>query len=468
MLTLPPELLPQILAHLCYLDLHSLGLTCSFLYDQVQTALEHDKALYHTCKNLVPWIHRQQKPRYVLWKDVLRDICDSEDSEDSAQPPVAVKNIDTSTLTPTHRFVAPKRRPKMHQNSPFVGVPLVKARSPVRIHELGISVENGHFLFVHDILNSCKYRLDVQTLQKRNVNEQEAQDYLDWGFPRFMREPAGYKYKTPEFVWSFDLRGEFLDDLYALNCGSTLFAILVGVQSGGLYFLKVDIDSPKPTVLFLPSSQTHNPIPPRAQLQQTNGAVFATVCFPETEQPEMMFLDFDGHVINRLFTVSSRDLNCAFMVRASDLFLVLGGELVRVAVDFSSGHGSEVMSRVSHETETAGDHVSEYHMTSNYVSSPPCYVTSISSLSCDSLRYRAHLDLDNLFGKYAILWNHGGFAALLDLENHVITKLQNDTDMLSLVSWVWSGEDNSRSSGNGQIHVCRYTIGYLKGLEEVV
>ncbi len=103
-------------------------------------------------------------------------------------------------------------------------------------------------------------------------------------------------------------------------------------------------------------------------------------------------------------------------------------------------------------------------MTSNYVRSPRCYMVSISSLSCDSLRYRAHLDLDNLFGKYAIFWNHGGFAALLDLENHVVTKLQNDTDMLSLVSWVWSG-DEGRSSGNGQIHVCRYTIDFLKGLE---
>ncbi|QNP97837.1 hypothetical protein B0I72DRAFT_136139 [Yarrowia lipolytica] len=454
MLSLPPELLPQILVHLSYLDLHSLSLTCSFLYDQVHTTLEHDDALYLTCKNLVPWIHRQQKPKYSLWKDILNRILDTQFSGDP------VKHIDTSTLTPTHRFVVPKRRPKMHQNTPFVGVPLVKARSPVHIHELGVSVENGHFLFVHDIINTSQYRLDVSSMHKRDVNEKEARNYLDWGFPRFMREPSGYRYKTPEFVWKFELNGEFLDDLYALNCGSTLFAILVGVQSGGLYFLKVESEDPRPIVLFLPSTETHNPIPPRAQLQQTNGAVFATVCYPETEQPEMMFLDFDGHVINRLFAVSSRDLNCAFMVRASDLFLVLGGELVRVAVDFSSGGGAEVVSRVGHVSAGRGGE----HMTSNYVSSPRCYMVSISSLSCDSLRYRAHLDLDNLFGKYAIFWNHGGFAALLDLENHVVTKLQNDTDMLSLVSWVWSG-DEGRSSGNGQIHVCRYTIDFLKGLE---
>ncbi|KAG5358025.1 hypothetical protein CJU89_4521 [Yarrowia sp. B02] len=349
----------------------------------------------------------------------------------------------------------------MHQNTPFHGVPLVKTRAPVHIHELGVSVENGHYLFVHDVINTCQYRLDVKTLQKRNINENEARDYLDWGFPRFMREPTGYKYRTPEFEWKFELQGEFLDDLYALNCGSTLFAILVGVQTGGLYFLRIESGESRPTVLFLPSNQTHNPIPPRAQLQQTNGAVFATVCYPETEQPEMMFLDFEGHVISRLFTVSSRDLNCAFMVRSSDLWLVLGGELVRVAVDFSHVGGSEVMSRVSHDH--VNGHVGEYHMTSNYVNSPLCYITSISSLSCDSLRYRAHLDLDNLFGKYAIFWNHGGFTALLDLENHVITKLQNDTDMLSLVSWVWSGD--GRSHGNGQIHVYRYTIGFLKELE---
>lgn len=94
-----------------------------------------------------------------------------------------VKHIDTSTLTPTHRFVVPKRRPKMHQNTPFVGVPLVKARSPVHIHELGVSVENGHFLFVHDIINTSQYRLDVSSMHKRDVNEKEARNYLDWGFP---------------------------------------------------------------------------------------------------------------------------------------------------------------------------------------------------------------------------------------------------------------------------------------------
>lgn len=321
------------------------------------------------------------------------------------------------------------------------------------MHELGVGV-SGHVIYVHDVISKSEYQVDVSKMKKRSVSESRD---LNWGFPRFIREATGYKYTNSSHSWHFHLEGEFLDDLYALNCGKILYAILVGVQSGGVYFLQVDMDQSEPVVLFLPAQQAHNPIPPRAQLQQSNGAVFATVCFPEGEVPEMFYLDFTGHVIYRLFSVSSRDLNCALMVRASDLYVVLGGELVRVRVEFES-HVSE------HHVQSQVAYVSQTGLTKNHVTQPACSIQSISSLSCDSLRYRAHLDLDCLFGKYALLWNSGGFAALLDLESHVITKLQNDTDMLSLVAWLWQGEQGE-FEGRGEVNVGRYTVGWLKGLE---
>lgn len=431
MLFLPKEIVQLILGHVEYADLASLALTCKSLLSDVTLELQSDHKLLEECSRLVPWLSASNRPKFGLWRDILAETHSAQRHVHSPLP----GNTYSSSLASTGRFQAPKRRPKFHQNSGFPGHRLLPHRKPQHLHELGVLLD-GPRLVIHSSTNWGRCSLDTRTMSHHQLPKTSR---LDWGYPVFAHVDNMYRYSSSAGHWHFRYEEEELEDVHCICKEDTLFAALRGARTNSLYLVRArTASSDNATVVrmdpffFDDDPESLNIL--RVQLQEAQGAVFATVSYG-MGLSKLLYVDWAQRRAHKLFDIAAEDLNSPLLVRGPYLYLASGGKLFKLFCDFS-GHV---------DTE---DHVTTH-------------VVSVLDLDCDATRYRSSLDLDTLFGRYAVFWNYGGFSALLDLDSQVMTKIQNDAETVSMVSVCGL-------SSSGAVHIGRFTCDFLRPLVEQV